>query len=64
MAAQSIQVTADDGLVFEVPYDETFQNASEEERQAIAQRYYNEAVNPVKTPEDTPWYTEVGEYLE
>lgn len=64
MASQSITVTADDGFTFQVPYDDAFKNATEEEKQAIADRYYNEAKNPVKAPEDSPWYVEAGEYLQ
>lgn len=64
MTSQSITVTANDGFTFQIPYDEVFKNATEEEKQAIADRYYNEAKNPVKTSEDSPWYVEVGDYLQ
>jgi len=64
MASQSIRVTADDGMTFEIPNTEEFRNATLEQRQAIAARYHEAAKNPVQSQKDDPWYVDVGEYLE
>lgn len=64
MTSQSIRVTADDGMTFEIPNTQEFRDASDEQKQAIAAQYHAAAKNPVQSNKDDPWYVDVGQYLQ